>query len=66
MVHHEHILRRFYPALVEEKPSGQRRIQDALDEIKAAAADLPLQQALDIGSAVMDIEAALASPSPRT
>ena len=63
MRNHDHIVQRYYPALCEDKPTGNRRIEAALAEIKEAARDLPLQQAMDIASAIMDIEGALA-PKP--
>jgi len=61
-VAHEQILSRFYPeALSEAKEAAPKaRIKLALVEIKNAAGKLPLQAGLDIASAVMDIEGALA------
>jgi hypothetical protein len=59
---HDHIVRRYSPALMEEKPAGdKRRIEAALKEIKEGVRGLPLQQAMDICSAIMDIENALAT-----
>ena len=54
-------MRRYYPErVVEDKSeSVKKRIERALTEIKEAARNLPLQAALNVGSAVMDIEAAL-------
>ena len=47
---------------MEEKPAGdKRRIEAALKEIKEGVRGLPLQQAMDICSAIMDIENALAT-----
>lgn len=62
---HTHIIDRFYPersglAEAERKNAGKTTIKKALKEIKKASAGLPAQAALDIGSAVMDIEDALA------
>jgi ribosomal protein L16/L10AE len=60
---HEHIIKRLYPGRLVEadtQESEKKRIKKALDEIKSAAGKLPLQAAMDISSAVMDIEGALA------
>ena len=58
---HDHIVHRYCPALTEEKQTGDKqRIEAAVKEIKEAVRGLPLQQAMDIASAIMDIENTLA------